>query len=129
MSQELAYLLWSAALAFVYMLAQAGAYRFQTGVKAANSTRDSEPEPNLMTGRATRALRNFQETYPIFIALTIVAVMAGRADALTYWGALLWFWARVAYLPAYLMGLSPYRSWIWVVSAIGLVLMFVGILW
>lgn len=129
MSQELAYLLWSAVLAFVYMMAQATAFRFQTGLQAANSARDSEPEPNLMTGRATRALRNFQETYPVFIALTVVAVMAGRADALTYWGGLLWFWACVAYLPAYLMGLSPYRSWIWSVSAIGLVLMFIGILW
>jgi uncharacterized MAPEG superfamily protein len=93
----------------------------------ANSTRDSEPEPDLMTGPATRALRNFQETYPIFIALAVVAVTSGRADALTYWGALLWFWAPVAYLGAYLMGLSPYRSWIWSVCAIGLVLMFVGI--
>jgi hypothetical protein len=41
MSQELIYLLWSAALAFAYRLAQATAFRFQTGVKAANSTRDS----------------------------------------------------------------------------------------
>jgi uncharacterized MAPEG superfamily protein len=80
-----------------------------------------------MTGRATRALRNFQETYPIFIALAVVAVTSGRADALTYWGALLWFWARVAYLPAYLMGLIPYRSWVWSVAAIGLALMFAGI--
>jgi hypothetical protein len=29
MSQELTYLLWSAALAFVYMLAQAAAYRYR----------------------------------------------------------------------------------------------------
>ena len=78
MSQELTYLLWSAALAFAYLLAQAAAYGFQIGLKAANSTRDSEPEPNLMTGQAT----------------------------------FVWFWARVAYLPAYLMGLGPYRSWI-----------------
>ena len=127
MAQELVYLLWSAALAFAYAMAQATAFRFQTGLVTANSTRDSEPEPDLMTGRAMRALRNFQETYPIFIALAVVAVTSGRADALTYWGALLWFWARVAYLPAYLMGLSPYRSWIWSVCAIGLVLMFVGI--
>jgi putative hemolysin len=41
MSQELTYLLWSAALASVYMLAQAAAYCFETGVKATNSTRDS----------------------------------------------------------------------------------------
>jgi uncharacterized MAPEG superfamily protein len=129
MSLELAYLLWSAALAFVYMMTQAGAYRMQTGAADANGTRDHEPEPNLLTGRATRAFRNFQETYPIFIVLAVVAVAAGRTDALTYWGAMLWFWARVLYLPAYMMGLNPWRSLIWMVSAVGLALMFVGILW
>jgi uncharacterized MAPEG superfamily protein len=128
MSLELTYLLWSAALAFVYMLAQAGAYRVQAGVEEANSTRDHEPEPNLLTGRATRALRNFQETYPIFIALAVVAVAAGRTGTSVHWGVILWFWARLAYLPAYLLGLSPWRSLIWMVSMIGLVMMFIGIL-
>lgn len=129
MSTQLTYLLWSAALAFVYMMAQATAYRLQTGVDAANSTRDDEPEPNLLTGRATRALRNFQETYPIFLALSAVAAFSGQAGGLVFWGTVLWFWARVAYLPAYLMGLSPYRSWIWSLSAVGLLLMFIGLVW
>jgi uncharacterized MAPEG superfamily protein len=129
MSLELVYLLWSAALAFVYMMAQAGAYRLQSGVAEANSTRDDEPAPNLLTGRATRAFRNFQETYPIFIALAVVAVAAGRTDALTHWGIILWFWARLLYLPAYLFGFSPWRSLIWAVSMAGLIMMFIGILW
>ena len=124
---ELRYLVWSTALALLYMAAQATAYRMQAGVDAANSTRDDEPAPNVLTGRATRAFRNFRETYVIFVVLCMVAVFAGRADALTYWGATLWFWARVVYLPAYLLGLSPYRSWIWGLSAIGLILMFVGL--
>jgi uncharacterized MAPEG superfamily protein len=128
MSLELTYLLWSAALALVYMMAQAIAYRAQSGTTEANSTRDHEPEPNLLTGRATRAFRNFQETYPAFIALAVVAVAAGRTGTLTHWGIMLWFWARVAYLPAYLLGLSPWRSLIWSVSMAGLVMMFVGIL-
>lgn len=85
MSSQMTYLLWSAALAFVYMLAQATAYRLQTGVNAANSTRDDEPEPNLLTGRATRALRNFQETYPIFLTLSIVAIFSGRIDGVVFW--------------------------------------------
>jgi uncharacterized MAPEG superfamily protein len=125
----LTYLLWSAALAFAYLIAQATAFRMQIGVQAANSTRDSEPEPNLLTGRATRALRNFQETYPVFIALSVVAIFTGHSAALLSWGIGLWFWARVAYLPAYLMGLSPYRSWIWTISLVGLVLMFVSLVW
>jgi uncharacterized MAPEG superfamily protein len=129
MSLSLTYLLWSAALAFIYMIAQATAFRMQTGVDAANSTRDDEPAPNLLTGRATRALRNFQETYPVFIALCVVAIFTDHSGALLSWGLGLWFWARIAYLPAYLMGLSPYRSWIWTVSAIGLLLMFISLVW
>jgi len=129
MSLALTYLLWSAVLAFAYLMAQATALRIQTGVEAANSTRDNEPEPNLLTGRATRALRNFQETYPIFIALSVVAIFTGHSSALLSWGTGLWFFGRVAYLPAYLMGLSPYRSWIWMVSLIGLALMFVSLAW
>jgi uncharacterized MAPEG superfamily protein len=81
------------------------------------------------SGRATRAFRNFQETYPIFIALTVVTIAAGRSDSFTQWGTITWFWARAAYLPAYLLGLSPYRSWIWTASAIGLILIFAGIVW
>jgi uncharacterized MAPEG superfamily protein len=129
MSLELTYLLWSAVLAFAYLTAQAAAYRLQAGVRDASGTRDHEPEPNLLTGRAARALRNFQETYPIFIALSVVTIAAGRSDSFTHWGASMWVWARAAYLPAYLLGLSPYRSWIWTVSAIGLILIFVGIVW
>jgi uncharacterized MAPEG superfamily protein len=129
MSLSLTYLLWSAALAFAYLMAQATAFRLQTGVDAANSTRDDEPEPNLLTGRATRALRNFQETYPVFIALSVVAIFTGHSGALLSWGTGLWFWSRIVYLPAYLLGFSPYRSWIWTVSAIGLVLMFVSLVW
>jgi uncharacterized MAPEG superfamily protein len=129
MSLELVYLLWSAVLAFAYVSAQAVAYRLQTGVRDASSARDTEPEPNVLTARATRSLRNFQETYPIFIALTVVTIAAGRSDSFTQWGAIAWFFARAAYLPAYLLGLGPYRSGIWTVSAIGLILMFVGIVW
>jgi uncharacterized MAPEG superfamily protein len=129
MSLELVYLLWSAVLAFAYMMAQAAAYRMQAGVADASSTRDREPEPDILTGRATRALRNFQETYPIFIALAVVTIASGRSDGFTQWGAIVWFWSRAAYLPAYLLGLNPYRSWVGAVSAIGLIMIFVGIVW
>lgn len=128
MSLELTYLLWSAVLAFVYVMAQAGAYRLQNGIIEADTNRDVTSEPNVFTGRATRALRNFHETYPVFIALAVVIELSGRSDALTQWGAMLWFWARVAYLPIYIGGLGLTRSAVWTVSAAGLVLMLAGIL-
>lgn len=127
MSLELSYLLWSALLAFVYMMAQAGAYRLQNGLVEADPNRDVQPPPDVFTARATRALRNFHETYPIFIVLVVVAEFTGRGGPLTGWGAAIWFWARAAYLPIYVGGLGLVRSAVWGVSAIGLALMFAGI--
>ncbi|OOG71960.1 hypothetical protein BLJAPNOD_00896 [Ensifer sp. M14] len=128
MSLELTYLLWSAVLAIAYVMAQAGAYRLQNGIIEADTNRDVASEPNVFTGRATRALRNFHETYPVFIALVAVIEFSGRSDALTQWGVMLWFWARLAYLPIYIGGLGLIRSAVWTVSAAGLLLMLAGIL-
>ncbi|MBB4186903.1 putative MAPEG superfamily protein [Sinorhizobium terangae] len=128
MSLELIYLLASAVLAFIYMLAQAGAYRLQHGVIDQDPNRDREEQPNMLTARAGRALRNFHETYPIFIVLVVVVEFTGRSGLLTQWGAAIWFWARASYLPVYVGGLGRIRSAIWAVSAVGLALILAGIL-
>lgn len=128
MSLELTYLLWSAVLAFVHVMAQAGAYRLQNGIIEADTNRDVAPEPDVFTGRATRALRNFHETYPVFIALAVVIELSARSGTLTQWGAMIWFWARAAYLPIYIGGLGLVRSAVWAVSAVGLALMLAGVL-
>lgn len=129
MSLELTYLLWSTALALVYVNAQALLFRLQTrGTLIANATRDADPAPSLMTGRAQRALRNFLETYGIFIALVLVVELSDRSDWLTQWGAIAYVWGRVLYLPAYIFGFGITRSAIWTVSIIGLVAMFIGVL-
>lgn len=127
MPLEVTYLIWSAALAFVYMNVQAGLYRRQIGLKEANNTRDNEPEPDLYAGRAARALRNFLETYAVFIALAAASALIDKSNGLTQWGAHLYFWGRVIYLPLYVFGISPLRSYVWSVSLLGLILMFIGV--
>lgn len=128
MSIELTLLVWSTALFGLYVGAQATLYRMQHGVLHAATARDSEAPPNVMTGRAERALRNLIETYGVFVALAVAIEISGRSDALTVWGAQLYFWARIVYLPLYLFGVQFVRSFVWCVSALGLMLMFVGIL-
>jgi uncharacterized MAPEG superfamily protein len=44
------------------------------------------------------------------------------------WGAIVWYAARIAYLPLYPFGIFMIRSLVWCVSAIGLAMMFFGIL-
>lgn len=127
MSIELTMLIWSAVLALAYVIVQSTAYRLDYGVLYAGSQRDNERPPNKWAARGERALRNFLETYGIFIALAVATELSGRSDGLTQWGAQIWFWARWAYLPAYFIDIPLMRSAFWMVSLIGLVLMFVGV--
>jgi len=49
-------------------------------------------------------------------------------DSMTILGAQLYFWARVAYVPAYAAGIPYLRTLIWAVSIVGLVLLLVALL-
>lgn len=128
MSIELTLLFWSTALLGAYLGVQSLLYRAQHGVMYSATARDDEPPPNIWTARGNKALRNFLETYGVFIALVVVIELADRSDALTVWGAHIWFWCRWVYLPLYVFGVFWIRSLVWFVSAIGLMLMFLGVL-
>lgn len=127
MSVEITLLVWSAVLAFAYLLVQSTAYRLDYGLLHAGSQRDNERAPNKWAARGNRALRNFLETYGIFIALIVATEVSGRSDGLTQWGAHIWFWARWAYLPAYFIDIPFVRSGIWSVSLVGLAMLFIGV--
>jgi uncharacterized MAPEG superfamily protein len=127
MSIELTLLVWSTVVFALYLGAQSTLYRVQYGVRFANTARDNEAPPNVMTARADKALRNFLETYAVFIALAVATELSGRSDGLTQWGAQIWFWCRIVYLPLYVSGVRDIRSLVWFVSFIGLILMFIGV--
>jgi len=128
-TSDLALLFWSLAVYALYLGAQALIYRWRFGIFFAASARDELPKPEgEVLGRAERALRNFLETWPAFIILTLVANFADLGDPLVFWGAIIWYAARIAYLPLYLFGTFMIRSLVWCVSAVGLGLMFFGIL-
>jgi len=80
-----------------------------------------------VAGRAERASRNFLETFPFFAAALVCAVAMHREGHLATVGAHLYFWARVAYLPVYLIGIPGLRSLVWIAGTVGL-LMVVGVL-
>lgn len=127
MSLELTLLVWSAALAGLYILVQAEIYRFDYGIVEAGTQRDNQRPPGKWTARGNRALRNFLETYGVFIALAVATELSGRSDGLTQWGAQIWFGARLVYLPAYFIDILFLRSGIWLVSVAGLLLLFAGV--
>ena len=69
--------------------------------------------------RARRAHANLVENLVPFAALVLVAHATGRSNGATALGAELFFWARLLYLPAYILGLAPWRTLIFAVATLG----------
>jgi uncharacterized MAPEG superfamily protein len=118
---EMQMLAWAVVLGLAQLLVAATFATQQRGLKWNASARDASPA--LLTGvagRLDRAFRNFMETFPFFAAAVLAVAATGSADAGTALGAQLYFWARLAYVPAYAAGIPYLRSLIWVVSLWGL---------
>jgi len=68
------------------------------------------------TARLARALNNHFEGLILFtIACTVIAI-SGQSTALTATCGWVYLAARIAYVPAYYFGLTPWRSLIWAVG-------------
>ena len=78
-------------------------------------------------GRLRRALDNLLETAPAFLALAVVAHLAGRVGPMVGAGIAMFLAGRLAYLPAYASGIPWLRTVFWHVAGIGLILMLVGV--
>ena len=50
----------------------------------------------------------------------LIAAVAGKANATTALGALIFFWARLVYAVIYLIGIPWLRTLAWFVSVIGM---------
>ena len=128
MTTELWLLVGSIVLGFVHILLQAHTMNLQRGLRWNAGPRD-EPMPPLtgVAGRLQRGLRNFLETFPLFAAAVLIAQAANIHNVLTLWGAWLYFFGRIAYVPLYAFGVSYIRSLAWNVATIGIVLVLAGI--
>jgi uncharacterized MAPEG superfamily protein len=121
MTLELKLLVWSAALALVQMLIALFGAIAQVGFPPLVGNRENLPVFEGWAGRAQRAHRNMLESLIIFAALVLVAQFAGRINVATALGAQLFFWARLAYAPVYIIGIPWLRTAVWGVSFVGLV--------
>ena len=123
MTTELTYLALTLILALVQVFLPAGARTVEFGSKWNAGARDTTPAATRpLTGRLERAQANLYETLPLFIGAVLIAQVADRTGALTAWGAGLYFWARVAYIPLYALGVPYIRSLVWLVSLAGLIM-------
>jgi len=117
-------LVWSGILTFL-MLVLGLLLRTQAwspgGLMVAFSDREGVIAPLGLAGRADRAANNMIEAMAMFLAVVLAASIAGKAPQAAF-GATIFFWARVAYWPAYLAGIPVLRTLIWLVSIVGLIL-------
>lgn len=128
MTTSLSYLAWTLVLAVVQVAIAAAAKRPQDGVQWATGNReDKQPAYTGLAARMGRAQGNLYESLPLFIGAVLLAHMAGRDTSLTAWGAGLYFWARLIYIPTYALGLVPWRTIVWGVSVVGLVLVLISL--
>lgn len=77
--------------------------------------------------RLERALKNFLETFVLFAAVVLMAQALGKHTSMSGLGAQLFFWSRLAYVPAYAAGIPVLRTLIWTVGFVGIVLVFLAV--
>ena len=120
---ELQVLSWSVTLLFVHLLAQGLTAIRDQGLAYNAGPRDEARPLGIVAGRARRALSNYLETYPAFVALALGLAVAGRTGGLGEVGAVLWIASRVVFLLLYVAGVPWLRTLAFAASLIGLVLM------
>jgi uncharacterized MAPEG superfamily protein len=86
---------------------------------------DPTPRPLPLWGkRADRTYINAVETFAPFAALVIVVHLAGKADAMTAFWAVSFFWLRLAHAVVYMLGIPYVRTLIFTLSYVAVVGMF-----
>jgi uncharacterized MAPEG superfamily protein len=128
MAVELKILGWSILLGLAYVFTAASLGTQQRGLKWNTGNRDGELKP--LTGAAARASRaslNFLETFGFFAAAVLAVMLAKQNTAQTALGAELYLWARVIYLPVYIVGIPYLRTLVWFMSMVGLFMVIRGL--
>lgn len=129
MPTELVILGWSTVLLVVHAMVQGQLATRERGIGWNAGPRDGDQPPlGKHAGRAQRALDNYKESWPAFIALALGLAVVDRTGGIAATGAILWFAARIVYLPLYLFGVPYVRSLVWLASIAGLAMMLVRFL-
>ncbi len=116
MTPELTALTLAALLQVAQMILYSILGNLQVDTRTALGPRDEPIRLTGYTGRAHRAMNNHFEGLLLFAIACLVLTFADKATEITSLCATAYLVARVLYVPAYLFGLSPWRSVIWLVG-------------
>jgi uncharacterized MAPEG superfamily protein len=89
---------------------------------------EGSPALGKFGGRIERAYENFLETFVFFAAGVLLAHALGKSTHNSVLGAQIYIWARVLYVPAYVLAIPFLRTLIWTASLAG-TLMVLSAIW
>lgn len=97
----------------------------EIGSKYTTGPRDAPPKRPMsaVTGRLQRATNNSLESLILFAPAALMVSLTHQGTALTALAAWIFLLARILYIPAYALGLSPWRSVIWGIGLLATLLL------
>ncbi len=130
MTPELTVLTLAALLQVVQFVLYALPANLELGPGYTTSARDRAPSRPLSdrTARLGRAMDNHFEGLILFTIACTVITVSGQSTGFTAACAWAYLGARVLYVPAYYLGLRPWRSLIWMAGFAATTLMFLAAL-
>jgi uncharacterized MAPEG superfamily protein len=78
-------------------------------------------------GRLERAYKNFLETFPFFLGAVVLVHALGKSSPTSVLGAEIYLWARLIYVPAYVIAIPFTRTLVWTASLVGIVMVLAAI--
>ena len=128
MTPELTLLGCAIVLGLAHVFIAAGLATQQRGLKWNASNRDGAQQTLVgMAARADRASHNFLETFPFFAVAVLGVVLAHTSTPHTVLGAKIYLWARLLYLPIYIIGVPYLRTLVWGISLWGMLQVIYGL--
>jgi uncharacterized MAPEG superfamily protein len=125
MTTDLKYLAYTAILTAALWIPYVVAQVKTNGFLAAPNYIDPTPRPLPSWGkRADRTYLNAVEVFAPFAALVIVAHLAGKANAMTAFWAMSFFWLRLAHAAVYLLGIPFVRTIVFTLGFVAIAGMF-----
>ena len=111
MTTDLRYLAYTAMLTAALWIPYIVSQVMTNGFLVPANYKDPTPRPVPLWGRrADRTYLNAVETFAPFAALVVVAHLAGKADAMTAFWAMCFFWLRAVHAVVYLLAIPYVRT-------------------